>query len=73
MSANLISAFSGDEKENENFWIAQLKEIANLEKWSQEKSIIILKLHCRHNALKFLKEDPIAQSEKDFQFINYKI
>lgn len=64
--ANLIPAFSGKDGENITFWITQIKQIATLENWNKDKKAIVLKLHCRDNALKFLIEDPIASKENDF-------
>ncbi|GBM96446.1 hypothetical protein AVEN_133809-1 [Araneus ventricosus] len=65
--ADLIPAFSGKDGENITFWITQIKQIATLENWNKDKKAIVLKLHCRDNALKFLIEDPIASKENDFE------
>lgn len=64
--ANLIPTFSGKDNENVKFWLGQISQIATLEKWNNEKKSIILRLHCRDIALKFLIEDPIAAEENDF-------
>lgn len=56
MSASLASSlptFSGEKDENISYFLNQLKEVAELEEWSPEKKLIILKLNLREKALKF--------------------
>lgn len=64
--ANSLNSFSGENEENVKYFLEQIKAIANLEQWNEEKKILILKLNCKGKALKFLMDDPLASVEKNY-------
>lgn len=58
--ANNVPKFSGHEHENVEFFLEQIDSIARLEKWSDEKKLLIIKLNCQDKALQFISCDPVA-------------
>lgn len=54
--ASSLSEFSGNEDEKVEIFLDQINDVANLEKWSSEKKLIILKLNLKGKALKFAAE-----------------
>ncbi|XP_035207760.1 uncharacterized protein LOC118194749 [Stegodyphus dumicola] len=65
--ASALPTFSGNLSENVNFFLDQINSVAKLEKWSDEKKIIILKINCRDKALDFLINDPRVAKENKFE------
>lgn len=57
--ASAIPTFSGNPEENVEFFIQQIKEVAQLEDWPENKKLLILKLNVRENAQKFILESPL--------------
>lgn len=52
--ANALPTFSVSDTENIEYFLTQFNDVAKLEKWSEPKKLIILKLQCKEQALKFL-------------------
>lgn len=52
--ANSLPTFSGSKEEDITFFLNNLESVADLEKWSKEKTVIILKLLVKESARKFL-------------------
>jgi hypothetical protein len=68
-SNSLITAlnpFKNKQDDVESF-LTQFNLISDLEKWNEEKKIIMLKLSCKDQALKFLIGDPEAKNLTVFQ------
>lgn len=64
-----LSSFSGNASENIKNYITQFEEVATLEKWSNEKKVVILKLNLKNKALNFIMNDNNAATEKDFEVL----
>lgn len=65
--ASAIPTFSGNADENIEYFVSQVRDVAVLENWPQNKRILILKLNCRDAAQKFLIECPQAQNAQNFE------
>lgn len=66
---NALPDFSGNEDENVSLFVKNISDICDLkpEVWSDQKKIILLRLHCKGKAEQFLSEDPVASNEKSFE------
>lgn len=66
---SLISAlptFGGAENENIKFFISQIRSVASMEKWSEEKSLLLLKCNLKNNAINFITENEKAMNATSF-------
>lgn len=69
MSSNIASSlrtFSGQSEDIEHF-LVKFKLVAELEKWGADKKVLMLKLACQDQALKFILTDPKAKEETEFE------
>lgn len=64
--ATSLPTFSGSSEDNIEYFLDQFNSIANLENWDKNKKLILLKLNCKGDALKYLMNDPSANKETDF-------
>lgn len=65
--ASAIPTFSGNLDENIEYFVSQVRDVAQLENWPENKKILILKLNCRDTAQKFLIDSPQAQNVQNFE------
>lgn len=65
--ASNIQTFSGECKENLNFFLQNIDQVARLEKWSGERKFLILKLNLTGKALDFVSNNPKAENITDFE------
>lgn len=63
---NQLPTFSGSSEENIQFFLNQIQEVADLEKWDEKKKFLILKLNCKEKALKFISTDNNALKAMNF-------
>ncbi|GBM11076.1 Transposon Tf2-9 polyprotein [Araneus ventricosus] len=75
MAQSLISSLTPFKGGNENFdfFIKQFIEIAKLEKWSEAKKILVLKLNLKDEALKFLVSNPKLEEINHFDSLVKKL
>ncbi|GBM16490.1 Transposon Tf2-6 polyprotein [Araneus ventricosus] len=75
MAQSLISSLTPFKGGNENFdiFIKQFIEIAKLEKWSEAKKILVLKLNLKDEALKFLVSNPKLEEIDNFDSLVKKL
>ncbi|GBM23272.1 hypothetical protein AVEN_254923-1 [Araneus ventricosus] len=75
MAQSLISSLTPFKGGNENFdfFIKQFIEIAKLEKWSEAKKILVLKLNLKDEALKFLVSNPKLEELDHFDSLVKKL
>ncbi|GBM07701.1 Transposon Tf2-9 polyprotein [Araneus ventricosus] len=75
MAQSLISSLTPFKGGNENFdfFIKQFIEIAKLEKWSEAKKILVLKLNLKDEALKFLVSNPKFEEIDNFDSLVKKL
>lgn len=66
--ANSLQKFTGSKDENLEFFINNLEQIADIEKWDDKKKALILKLNLSGNALKVVSETRVAE-DKEFEEI----
>lgn len=66
MAASLPT-FSGSESENINFFLDTLNQLAEVEKWCNEKKLLVLKLNLRDQALNYIIHDTRASNEKNVE------
>lgn len=63
--ASSLTPFHGSKNEDINFFLTQIDQLGNLEKWSMEKKLLVLKLNLRDKALKVVSENSkLAQCNK---------
>lgn len=55
-----LPSFHGNPTENIKYYIKQFNDIANLEKWNEEKRRILFKLNMKEKALEFMVNDNFA-------------
>jgi hypothetical protein len=67
--ANSLSKFHGKSDENLDFFLQQIEDVASLEKWSESKKFLILKLNLKDDALKFVANDPVASKATSFPIL----
>ncbi|GBN32109.1 hypothetical protein AVEN_107162-1 [Araneus ventricosus] len=75
MSNSLIASltpFKGNEDSFE-FFVKQLNDIAQLEKWGEAKKILVLKLNLKDEALKFLVSNPKLEEIDHFDSLIKKL
>lgn len=65
--ASAIPTFSGQNEENIEYFVGQVRDVATLENWPENKKILILKLNCRDAAQKFLIESPLVAGIQNFE------
>lgn len=58
--ANNLPTFSGAEGENVEFFLKQINDVSALEKWSDTKKLLLIRLNCKEKALDFISNDPLA-------------
>lgn len=63
--ANSLQTFKGSKEENLNFFLNNLEQIAQLEKWDNKKKSLILKLNLAGEALKVVSE---AKTNVDMEY-----
>lgn len=63
---NSLPNFSGSKEENFKFFIEQIENLADLEQWDNHRKFVVLKLHCKDQALKFIANDPVASKINNF-------
>ncbi|GBN09280.1 Transposon Tf2-6 polyprotein [Araneus ventricosus] len=75
MAQSLISSLTPFKGGNENFdfFIKQFIEIAKIEKWSEAKKILVLKLNLKDEALKFLVSNPKLEELDHFDSLVKKL
>ncbi|GBM15519.1 Retrovirus-related Pol polyprotein from transposon 17.6 [Araneus ventricosus] len=75
MAQSLISSLTPFKGGNENFdfFIKQFIEIAKIEKWSEAKKILVLKLNLKDEALKFLVSNPKFEEIDHFDSLVKKL
>ncbi|GBL75852.1 Transposon Tf2-9 polyprotein [Araneus ventricosus] len=75
MAQSLISSLTPFKGGNENFdfFIKQFIEIAKIEKWSEAKKILVLKLNLKDEALKFLVSNPKFEEINHFDSLVKKL
>ncbi|GBN30949.1 Transposon Tf2-9 polyprotein [Araneus ventricosus] len=75
MAQSLISSLTPFKGGNENFdfFIKQFIEIAKIEKWSEAKKILVLKLNLKDEALKFLVSNPKFEEIDNFDSLVKKL
>lgn len=62
-----LSNFYGNKDEDITFFINQVKNVANLEQWSETKKILVLQMHLKGNALDYLINNESAKNETKFE------
>jgi hypothetical protein len=65
--ASNIPTFSGADKENLNFFLDNINQVANLEKWPNSKKLLILKLNLSGKALEFVSNSPKIDNIENFE------
>lgn len=67
--ANLISKFTGEENELQdiNFYLNQIRDIAELEKWADNKKLIVTRLNLEGRARQFFLQSTDAKKASTFE------
>lgn len=63
--ANNLPQFHGNSEENVNYFLEQVDNVANLEKWSEDRKFLIIKLNLKGKAQQFIANDSYASKAKN--------
>lgn len=61
-----LPTFAGGQQDNFYFFLDKVNQLAKLEKWPTEKTLLVFKLNLKGDALNFLMNDSVANKTTDF-------